>query len=580
MNEFGENLIFLISQPRAGSTLLQRILGGHSQIHATAEPWLMLHPLYALKREGFTADYNAEWARYALDDFLGNIENGDQVYMEAVRKMGLHLYDAVLKKAGKKFFLDKTPRYYAVLPELLQTFPKAKIIILLRNPLAVLASILENWVQGEWEKLSLFKHDLFLAPVRMAEMIEKHRDRASIVHYEALVTSPEQTVRKLCEALNVDFETAMIYYGKHAAPEGEMGDKGSIRNFTKPVTDRLYSWVDQLATPERRFLAERYLAFLQPNLAARLGYFVQELQTQLTTQNVTGTPLDDQAQDELLDDLGMSPFDLAYVQIREPKKRGGIGLSPEAENRIIERLQDLGVDVEDLSIDVNAFQQFVRKAVYVEKYVNLYHQPEKMLEHYVTAELLDLHEEDVYLDIENGFSPAPEIYERLFGVQASRKNIENSPDTSLPNEAAKIGFCGNFERFEGDRDVQFLHRLTEMLQKDGKACILPLYFAEEYAIQTDPKLAVAQQISFDEDAVVCCAEGWNNRFARFYDPESFLKRVVDNLKGFKVRLYRITKTQDISPECYLRFALLLTKSDCEEKHVRGRNRENQLHKLL
>ncbi|RME59923.1 hypothetical protein D6779_03195 [Candidatus Parcubacteria bacterium] len=31
------HIIFLVSQPRAGSTLLQRLLGGHSAIHTTAE---------------------------------------------------------------------------------------------------------------------------------------------------------------------------------------------------------------------------------------------------------------------------------------------------------------------------------------------------------------------------------------------------------------------------------------------------------------------------------------------------------------------------------------------------------------
>ena len=42
----GENLIFIISQPRSGSTLLQRMLSGNKDIKASAETWLMLHPLY------------------------------------------------------------------------------------------------------------------------------------------------------------------------------------------------------------------------------------------------------------------------------------------------------------------------------------------------------------------------------------------------------------------------------------------------------------------------------------------------------------------------------------------------------
>jgi hypothetical protein len=56
INPTGKNLIFLISQPRAGSTLTQAILGSHRDIYTLSEPWLMLHPIYALRPE----DYQGE----------------------------------------------------------------------------------------------------------------------------------------------------------------------------------------------------------------------------------------------------------------------------------------------------------------------------------------------------------------------------------------------------------------------------------------------------------------------------------------------------------------------------------------
>jgi len=56
MNISGKNLIFLISQPRSGSTLLQRVTGSHSEIQTESEPRIMLHPRYALKHEGLTME--------------------------------------------------------------------------------------------------------------------------------------------------------------------------------------------------------------------------------------------------------------------------------------------------------------------------------------------------------------------------------------------------------------------------------------------------------------------------------------------------------------------------------------------
>src|SRR5713101_1022969 len=146
----GENLIFIISQPRAGSTLLQRILAGHPRIFATAEPWLMLHPLYALKDCGLKAEYDATLARSALGDFCEILQGGEEAYVEAIRAMSVSLYNNALRAGGRERFLDKTPRYYFVCEELRRVFPKAKYIFLLRNPLSVLASILATWVKQDW----------------------------------------------------------------------------------------------------------------------------------------------------------------------------------------------------------------------------------------------------------------------------------------------------------------------------------------------------------------------------------------------------------------------------------------------
>ena len=96
-----DNLIFLVSQQRAGSTLLQRLLAGHPAVHTTAEPWLMLHPIYALRGEGHDAEYNARVALKALEDFLGTLEYGQSHHLEAQRRLGVHLYAEACRKAGK-----------------------------------------------------------------------------------------------------------------------------------------------------------------------------------------------------------------------------------------------------------------------------------------------------------------------------------------------------------------------------------------------------------------------------------------------------------------------------------------------
>ena len=68
------NYIFLISQPRAGSTLLQRMLHEHSKIATVGEPWFLLPALkddFELK-VGRKANYDKKLANLAIKEFISN----------------------------------------------------------------------------------------------------------------------------------------------------------------------------------------------------------------------------------------------------------------------------------------------------------------------------------------------------------------------------------------------------------------------------------------------------------------------------------------------------------------------------
>ena len=110
----GENLIFIISQPRSGSTLLQRILFGHPDVQTSAETWLMLHPAYSLRHRGITADYNAHFAYEGAKEFLENYTRGRDVQLDAIREWARMIYQDAIDKHQKRWFMDKTPRYFFI----------------------------------------------------------------------------------------------------------------------------------------------------------------------------------------------------------------------------------------------------------------------------------------------------------------------------------------------------------------------------------------------------------------------------------------------------------------------------------
>lgn len=279
-NDAGDRLIFLISQPRAGSTLLQQMLGAHSDVHTTPEPWVALHPLFALREDGASADYSHALATGAVRHFLGQLPGGEETYLEAVGLMLSHLYGAALRDSGKARFLDKTPRYYFIVPELRRVFPAARFVFLLRNPLAVLSSILETWVGPPYfaDRYGLrtdLLHDLLTAPDLIATACAAAGPRDACVSYEALVQRPVEEIRRLCGQLDLEFEATMVEYGArpqtHA--EGAYGDQGVVVAETRPIADRIDRWTRVLRdTPGWQGLAQSYLHALGPDLVSRLGY--------------------------------------------------------------------------------------------------------------------------------------------------------------------------------------------------------------------------------------------------------------------------------------------------------------------
>jgi hypothetical protein len=271
------NLIFLISQPRAGSTMLQRILAGHPDVHATTEPWLLLHPIYALRGGGHQAEYDSGAAHQGLHAFLSTLEGGSDHYLEALRYMALHLYGAACARAGKPHFLDKTPRYFLIIPELAQVFPEARFIILLRNPLAVLSSILNTWIRGDWIRLYRHHSNLLLAPGLLLDGIDRLGGRAAVVRYEDLVREPESQVAALCEGLGLGFDHNMLEYGGQAGLAGRMGDKAGVHLHTRPALASLDRWTELGRTAQTCHFAREYLAALGSELVGRLGYDYAQL---------------------------------------------------------------------------------------------------------------------------------------------------------------------------------------------------------------------------------------------------------------------------------------------------------------
>ncbi|MCY3023567.1 MAG: sulfotransferase [Planctomycetota bacterium] len=267
--------IFLFSLPRAGSTLAQRILGAHQEIATATEPWLLLPFLYALKEHGAYAEYNHAAAALALKDFCARLPQGQDDYRQELRQLALRLYEKAARRPAR-YFLDKTPRYHLVVEEVIALFPDAKHVFLWRNPLAVVASVIETFGRGKWN-LYEFKVDLFDGLENLLAAYGQCKDRAYALRYEDLVADGPTALKGLLAYLDLPYDGELLESFAKVDLHGRLGDYTGAKQYTQLTTEPLDKWKTVLRNPLRRRWARRYLRWIGPERLALMGYSLEQL---------------------------------------------------------------------------------------------------------------------------------------------------------------------------------------------------------------------------------------------------------------------------------------------------------------
>jgi len=266
-----------------------------------------------------------------------------------------------------------------------------------------------------------------------------------------------------------------------------------------------------------------------------------------------------------------------FAKVREPRRRGAYVHAPGEHAAIRAQLEAAGFDVRPLRLDADAYRRFVARARYERfpLYCSGGRSPgfvEKGLEHFLALELLGLTPDDVYIDVASQHSPVPVIYGELSGARMIRQDLVYPPGlhedriggdaSSMPvpdGFASAIALHNAFEHFEGDSDSRFIGEALRVLRPGGRLCIVPLFLASRYAIQTDPAAWPPEGMAFEPDAELWCAKGWRDRHGRLYDVAHLAGRVRARLPGASLTIHDVENAGDFGPDAYLRFAALVRK---------------------
>lgn len=217
-----ENLIFIVSQPRSGSTYLQNLLSNNASINTCSEPWVLLNYLNQIKPELIRSKTDNILAINAFNDYLGN--NSKLDYKEAFKNYLLSIYKPLIK--NHQFIIDKTPRYWEILDEIVELFPKSKVIILHRNPINVLRSIVKTWELNFFKELNLFRRDILYAPKKLNLFCNKYKDSEYVysLTYEKLIENTGLEIEKLYKWLGIPYNDIVLNTRENKKYKGNYGD--------------------------------------------------------------------------------------------------------------------------------------------------------------------------------------------------------------------------------------------------------------------------------------------------------------------------------------------------------------------
>ena len=217
-----QNLIFIISQPRSGSTFLQSLLSNNSQINTSSESWMMLALSPLLKPCSVKeADYDHAMATDAFHDYCAKFKINHQ---QQLKNFAFNHYSPMLQ--GFSLIIDKTPRYWEIVNELYALFPKAKYILLQRSPVDVVESMIKTWNFKTLNDLKYLGRDLLFAPQIITNFLNQHGDQENVqcLTYQELIKNTVKVTGDLYEWIGVPFLKAYINISNNLKVLGKYGD--------------------------------------------------------------------------------------------------------------------------------------------------------------------------------------------------------------------------------------------------------------------------------------------------------------------------------------------------------------------
>jgi tetratricopeptide (TPR) repeat protein len=199
--------IFVLGQPRTGTTLIERIITSHSEVHSAGELQQFGLAIRRLAKIQDPRRYSPELleAAAALDPAqLGT------TYLQSSTRM----------RGKMPRFVDKLPVNYLNIGLILAALPNAKIVHLVRGPMdACFASFKQLFADAylhSYDQEEMARHHVRYRNL-MAHWHREFPGRIIDISYEATAADLEPNARQLIAALELEWEDACLNFHESSA---------------------------------------------------------------------------------------------------------------------------------------------------------------------------------------------------------------------------------------------------------------------------------------------------------------------------------------------------------------------------
>lgn len=232
---------FIVGNSRSGTTMMLRILNNHpevfvlNELHFFEQLWstsdrdkilnqeeaiVLASKLFFIQNHGYTGEMDTQQFKSEAKVFISNL--GDlELLPHAIYAEFMNM---ITHQKGKSIPCEKTPQNVFYIGEILELFPQAKIINMVRDPRAILLSQKKKWLRRKMGATFITKKEalrlrinyhpftlskLWNAAIQAANKFE-NRPEVLTVRFEDVLEQPQEIVQKICNHLEIEYHEEML----------------------------------------------------------------------------------------------------------------------------------------------------------------------------------------------------------------------------------------------------------------------------------------------------------------------------------------------------------------------------------